>query len=179
VARALVAPDDFKGTFTAPQVAGAIAAGLRVGGVEADELPIADGGDGTIDALRVSLGGELNTAFVEDPLGRPVDARWAMLADGETAVVEVAQASGLGRVSPEERDAWAASTRGTGQTGKAVSEVARRCRAANRPLHVVAGSIALAPAEIDALLLAGVAEATTLPELERAGRELALTMKEE
>jgi glycerate kinase len=63
-------------------------------------------------------------------------------------------------------------------TGKAVAEVARRCRAARRPLHVVAGSSALAPAEIDALLLASVREATTLAELEGAGRELALAMKE-
>jgi glycerate kinase len=63
-------------------------------------------------------------------------------------------------------------------TGKAVAEVARRCRAANRPLHVVVGSSALAPTQIDALLLASVREATTLAELERAGRELALSIAE-
>jgi glycerate kinase len=64
-------------------------------------------------------------------------------------------------------------------TGKAVAEVARRCRAANRPLHVVAGSSALTPTDIHAMLLASVHEATTLRELERAGRALALTMTEE
>lgn len=112
--RALVAPDDFKGTFTAPQVAAAIAAGLRRGGAEADELPIADGGDGTMDALLASLGGSVHTAQVADPLGRPVRARWAMLEDGQ-AVVEMAQASGLRHVAARERDAWAATTRGTGE----------------------------------------------------------------
>ncbi|MBV8947901.1 MAG: glycerate kinase [Solirubrobacterales bacterium] len=321
--RALVAPDDFKGTFTAPQVASAIAVGLSGAGVEADELPIADGGDGTMNALLVSLGGELRTARVSDPLGRPTAARWAMLSDGDTAVIEMAQASGLGRVAPQDRDAWAASTRGTGElivlaaregarkvlvavggsattdggagaraalreadvnvpitvlcdvrvpfedaarvfgpqkgadpemvvrlterleslarsaprdprglemtgaagglsgglwaycgaelvdgarfvldavrfdqrlqaadfaisgegrldqqtlTGKAVAEVARRCRAAERPLHVVAGSSALTEAETDALLLASVREATTIGQLEAAGYELALTL---
>lgn len=325
MARALVAPDDFKGTFTAAQVAAAIAAGVRAAGLEADELPIADGGDGTLDALLVSLGGTLHTARVHDPLGRTVDAQWAMLADGDTAVVEMARASGLGLVSPEERDAWAASTQGTGElivaaaaaearkvlvavggsattdggagavqalaeagvevpitvicdvrvafedaarvfgpqkdadpatvarltdrlhrlaaaaprdprgipmtgaagglsgglwahcdadlvdgarfvldavglderlrtatfavsgegrldgqtlTGKAVAEVARRCRAAERPLHVVVGSSALELAEIDTLQLASVREATTLAELEQAGRELATVVLE-
>lgn len=323
--RALVAPDDFKGTFTAPQVAAAIAAGVRAAGVEADELPIADGGDGTLDALLVSLGGTRHTARVHDPLGRPVDAEWAMLADRDTAVVEMARASGLGLVAADERDAWAASTHGTGElivaavlagarkvlvavggsattdggagavqalrdaaiqvpitvicdvrvcfedaarvfgsqkgadpemiarlterlhhlaaaaprdprgipmtgaagglsgglwahcdaelvagaqfvldavsfderlrtaqfavsgegrldrqtlTGKAVAEVARRCRAAERPLHVVVGSSALELAEIDTLLLASVREATTLGQLEQAGRELATVAME-
>jgi glycerate 2-kinase len=114
-ARALVAPDDFKGTFTAPEVAAAIARGLRDEGVEADELPIADGGGGTMAALMVALVGELRTARVSDPLGRPVDARWAMLPDGRTAVVEMAEASGLSLVSESELDPWNASTRGTGE----------------------------------------------------------------
>jgi glycerate 2-kinase len=321
--RALVAPDDFKGTFTAPQVTAAIARGLRTAGVEADELPIADGGDGTIDALMAALGGELRTVRVADPLGRPVDAEWAMLADGQTAVVEMARASGLARVAEDERDPWAASTRGTGElivaaaragarkvlvavggsattdggagalealrearvdvpitvicdvrvpfedcarvfgpqkgadpdtierltrrlsalaeaaprdprgrpmsgaagglsgglwaycgaelvdgarfvldavafderlraaavavsgegkldeqtlTGKAVAEVARRCRAAGRPLHAIVGTCALAPEVVHGLGLASVREATTLEELETAGRDLGLSL---
>jgi len=113
--RALVAPDDFKGTFTAPQVAAAIAHGLRRAGIETDELPVADGGNGTMDALVASLGGTIRSETVSDPLGRPVAARWALLRDGRTAVVEMAEASGLWRVAPEERDAWRASTRGTGE----------------------------------------------------------------
>src|SRR4051812_24275220 len=66
-------------------------------------------------ALHASLGGELRTQRVGDPLGRPVDARWLLLPDGRTAVVEMAEASGLSLVAPEERDAWRASTRGTGE----------------------------------------------------------------
>src|SRR4051795_2479833 len=84
-ARVLVAPDDFKGTFTAPEVAAAIADGLRAAGLEADELPIADGGGGTMAALHASLGGELRAERVSDPLGRPVDARWLLLPAGRTA----------------------------------------------------------------------------------------------
>ena len=110
----LVAPDSFKGTFSARAVAHAIAEGLREGGLEAEELPIGDGGEGTMDALVATLGGDLHRRSVSDPLGRPVKAAFAILPDGR-AVVETAQASGLGLVKEEERDAWAASTRGTGE----------------------------------------------------------------
>jgi glycerate 2-kinase len=111
---ALVAPDSFKGTFSAREVAAAIAAGLREAGREAVELPVADGGEGTMDVLLTALGGELRTVTVSDPLGRPVEAGFALLPDG-SAVVEMAQASGLSLVAESERDAWAASTRGTGE----------------------------------------------------------------
>ena len=111
---ALVAPDSFKGTFSAPEVAAAIAAGLRGAGREARELPVADGGEGTMDVLVHALGGEVRTATVSDPLGRPVEAAFALLPDG-SAVVEMAQASGLSLVHEAERNAWAASTRGTGE----------------------------------------------------------------
>jgi glycerate 2-kinase len=317
--RVLVAPDDFKGTFSAPEVAAAVASGLRAAGAEADELPIADGGNGTMAALVASLGGELRTERVTDPLGRPIDAQWALLPGG-TAVVEMAEASGLVRVTDAARDAWRASTAGTGEliaaaaragaervlvavggsattdggagavealraagaevpitvlcdvrvafedagkvfgpqkgadpamverlterlneqgagaprdprgrpmtgaagglsgglwahcgaelvdgarhvldavdfdarlaaadlvvsgegrldaqtlTGKAIAEVARRCRDAGKPLHVVVGSSELDEEEVGELGLAGVREATTLDELEAAGRALA------
>ncbi|HXD58468.1 MAG TPA: glycerate kinase [Thermoleophilaceae bacterium] len=110
----LVAPDSFKGTFSAREVARAIAGGLRDGGLEAEELPIGDGGEGTMDALVATLGGELHELGVSDPLGRPIEASFAILPDGR-AVVEMAQASGLALVKEDERDAWAASTRGTGE----------------------------------------------------------------
>ena len=110
----LVAPDKFKGTLTAAEVAAAIARGLRAGGREAVELPVADGGDGTMDVLLSALGGEMRSAAVSDPLGRPVEARYALLPDGR-GVVEVAEASGLARLAGDEVDAWAASTRGTGE----------------------------------------------------------------
>jgi len=118
---ALVAPDSFKGTFSARQVATAIASGLRAAGREAVEMPVADGGEGTMDVLVGALGGELHTVTASDPLGRPVEAAFALLPDG-TAVVETAQASGLGLVEEGERDAWEASTRGTGELIVAAAE---------------------------------------------------------
>jgi glycerate 2-kinase len=111
----LVAPDSFKGTFAAPDVAAAIARGLRAVGREAVELPVADGGEGTMEVLLTALGGEKHTLSVSDPLGRQVEAAFALLPDGRTGVVETAQASGLWRVAEDERDAWAATTRGTGE----------------------------------------------------------------
>ena len=110
----LVAPDSFKGTFSATEVATALARGLRAGGQAAVELPVADGGEGTLDALLAALGGKRRTAMVADPLGRPLEAAYGLLSDG-SAIVESAQASGLGLVSEADRDAWAASTLGTGE----------------------------------------------------------------
>jgi glycerate kinase len=132
---ALVAPDSFKGTFSAPEVAAAIAAGLRSTGREARELPVADGGEGTMDVLVQALGGEVRTATVTDPLGRPVEAAFAVLADG-SAVVEMAQASGLSLVDESERDAWAASTRGTGEL------IAAAVEAGGAPVIVTVGGSA-------------------------------------
>ena len=110
----LVAPDKFKGTFTAAEVAAAIAAGIRNGGRQAEELPVADGGEGTADALLRALGGEWIEAEASDALGRPIQARFAVLQDGR-AVVEAAEASGLARIPAAERDAVAATSRGTGE----------------------------------------------------------------
>ena len=125
--RFLVAPDSFKGTFSAAEVAEAIGRGLSSGGADADLLPAADGGEGTMDALLAALGGERRTAPAHDPLGRPIQAQWARLADGRTAVVEVAAASGLGLVAEAERDAETASTAGTGELiAAAVADGARR-----------------------------------------------------
>ena len=110
----LVAPDKFKGTMTAAEVAAAIAAGVRDGGRSAEELPVADGGEGTADALLHALGGDWREAEASDALGRPIEARFAVLDDGR-AVVEAAEASGLARIPEGERDAFAASSRGTGE----------------------------------------------------------------
>ncbi len=111
----LIAPDKFKGTFTAAQVAGAIGAGLAQAGWTAHALPVADGGDGTAEVLLGLLGGERRSATVPDPLGRPIEAPFVLLADAAgSAVVDVAAASGLQRVAEDERDAEAASTTGTG-----------------------------------------------------------------
>jgi len=132
---ALVAPDSFKGTFSAGEVAAAIAAGLRDAGREAVELPVADGGEGTLDALMSTLPGTIEHASVSDPLGRPVEAAFALIDEGATAIVEMAQASGLGLVAEAERDAWAASTRGTGELIAAAVEAG-----ATRVIVTVGGS---------------------------------------
>jgi glycerate kinase len=105
----------------AVEVAAAIARGLRAGGREAVELPVADGGEGTMDVLLTTLRGERRSARVQDPLGREVEAAWALLDDGR-AVVEMAQASGLRLVKEGERDVWAASTYGTGELIVAAAE---------------------------------------------------------
>ena len=113
--RWLVAPDSFKGTFTASEVAAALAEGLGAGGAVADACPVADGGEGTLDVLLDALGGTRVGSTARDPLGRPVEAAYGLLADGRTAVVETAAASGLQRVAEHERDAEAASSAGTGE----------------------------------------------------------------
>jgi glycerate kinase len=109
----LVAPDSFKGTFSASEVAAAIGRGLEAGGRPVDLCPVADGGEGTLEALLGPLGAELREAQVTDPLGRPIVARFAIGAG--VAIVETAAAGGLGLVAPQERDAVAASTGGTGE----------------------------------------------------------------
>lgn len=104
--RVLVAPDSFKGTFTATQVASLIASGIRGGAIE---LPLADGGEGTLDALARALSASIVDARTVDPWHRPVTAAFALA--GETAVVELARASGL-HFGPG--DPLTASTFGTG-----------------------------------------------------------------
>jgi glycerate kinase len=122
----LVAPDSFKGTLSATEVARAIAAGLEAGGRPVDLCPVADGGEGTLDALMEAREGERRAVEVSDPLGRAVMAEFGLVSEGGresrgrgggrlVGIVEMAAASGLHLVAPAERDALAASTFGTGQ----------------------------------------------------------------
>ncbi|MDP9378130.1 MAG: glycerate kinase [Actinomycetota bacterium] len=112
----LVAPDKFKGTFQASEVAAAIGRGLERAGLTAPDLcPVADGGEGTQDALVSALGGEVIEEDVLDPLGRTIRASYALLEKGQTGLVEMAAASGLALLTEEERDPQRASTYGTGQ----------------------------------------------------------------
>jgi glycerate kinase len=113
--RFLVAPDSFKGTFEAGAVAAAIAAGIEDGGAEAERCPVADGGEGTMAVLLEALGGQRRQVEVHDPLRRPIEASFGLLEEGETAIVEAAEASGLGLLAPEERDPERADTFGTGE----------------------------------------------------------------
>ena len=109
--RALACPASLKGVLDAPAAAAALAEGLRAGGAEAVELPVADGGEGTAEVLRLALGGEWRQADVQDAFGRPRSVRWLLLPDG-TAVVESAAAVPL---DPERLDPLAASSRGYGE----------------------------------------------------------------
>ena len=114
----LVAPDSFKGTMSAVEVADAIGEGLRKAGRPVDLCPVADGGEGTLAALLAAFGGDLEAAAVSDPLGREIEASFALVSDArdrKVAVVEMAAASGLALVAEGERDAFAASTFGTGE----------------------------------------------------------------
>ena len=112
----VIATDSFKGSCSAPDAARAMAAGVRQVFPQAETvcLPVADGGEGTTDALLTALGGQRVSVPVHDPMGRPILAEYGLLPDG-TAVVETAAASGLPLVAPEERDALHASTYGTGE----------------------------------------------------------------
>jgi glycerate kinase len=110
----LLCPASLKGVLSAREAAAALALGLRVAGAEPVELPVADGGEGTSEALHASLGGDWREASVADPLGRPVKARWLVLPDGR-AVVEAAAAIGLPLLAEGERDPLIASSRGLGE----------------------------------------------------------------
>ncbi len=131
--RILVAPQQFKGSLSAGEAAEAIADGLRraLPGVELDLLPLADGGPGTVEALVEASGGRFREFSVHDPLGRPVRARWGALgAQGEqntaTAVIEMAAASGLALLRPQERDPRKTSTFGTGELLRAALDAGQR-----------------------------------------------------
>jgi glycerate 2-kinase len=112
----LVAPNALKGSVSALDAAERIGLGLKKSGLDADLdlMPIADGGDDTMDVL-VASGGEIHEAEVLDPLRRRIRAQFALLADGQTAVVEMARASGLKLLEPSERDPLITTTYGTGQ----------------------------------------------------------------
>ncbi|HMI98704.1 MAG TPA: glycerate kinase [Gaiellaceae bacterium] len=101
----------------------ALSAGLHAGGLEAEEVPVADGGEGTAEVFAASVGGEWRTAPASDPLGRVVAARFLVLEDG-SAVVEAAEAIGLARLAEGERDPMRASSRGLGQLLLAVAAAA-------------------------------------------------------
>lgn len=115
--RVVVCPDSFKGSLSAREAAAAIARGVRMadGTAEVVEIPLADGGEGTLDVLIGPTGGHTRSVQVHDPLMRPIDACYGILGGGETAVVEMAAASGLGLLSESERDPMVTSTFGTGE----------------------------------------------------------------
>ena len=126
--RVVVAPDSYKGSVSAVGVAAALERGvLRVfPQAEVRKIPIADGGEGTVEALVTATGGQMRKARVQGPLGEPVEACWGILGDGQTAVIEMAAASGLPLVPQERRDPRITTTYGTGELIRAALDAGLR-----------------------------------------------------
>ncbi|MBU8906856.1 glycerate kinase [Desertibacillus haloalkaliphilus] len=115
--KVVVAPDSFKGSLTALEVAEQMKLGVKraIPEAEVEMVPVADGGEGTMDTLVHHTYGEQKRESVEGPLGDPVEAKWGILGDKETAVIEMAEASGFNLVSSDRLNPLQASTYGTGQ----------------------------------------------------------------
>lgn len=123
--RIVIAPDSFKGSLTSHEVAQAMERGVKrvLPQCTTVLLPLSDGGEGLVDSLVVASGGKLLDYEVQGPLGRPVNAQMGLLGDGKTAVIEMAQASGLTLIKLEERNPLVTSTFGTGQLIKAALDL--------------------------------------------------------
>ncbi len=115
--KVIIAPNAFKGALDAFQVAEAISSGLKLSHLsnEHEILPIADGGDGTLEVLVGFFQGTYITCQVDDPLGRPIQAKFGLIEDGKTAIIEMAAASGIRHLKEHELNPLKASTTGTGQ----------------------------------------------------------------
>jgi glycerate 2-kinase len=125
----VIAPDSYKGCMTAAEVAEAMARGVRrvLPDAELNLIPMADGGEGTVQAMVDATGGRLIPATVTGPLGEPVAARFGLMGDGETAVIEMASASGLPLVPADRRNPLLTTTYGTGELIRlALEQGARR-----------------------------------------------------
>ncbi|SER66991.1 glycerate kinase [Psychrobacillus sp. OK032] len=113
----VVSPDSFKGSLTAMEAAREIAAGIKEVNpmIETVLLPVADGGEGTLEPLILATNGHTVQVDVHDPIGRPIQVEYGVLGDGETCVIEMAKASGLTLLKDDERNPLIASTFGTGE----------------------------------------------------------------
>ena len=122
--RIVIAPDSFKECLSATQVAFAISEGIRktVHETEISCIPVADGGEGTVEALVTATSGRIVQTPSVDALNRPIQSFYGILGDGKTAIIEMAAASGLELLSPEERNPIVSSTFGTGLLLKAAME---------------------------------------------------------
>ena len=113
----VIAPDSYKGSVYAPEAARAMREGVLrvVPDAETVLVPVADGGDGTLETLVETSGGTTRTATVTGPLGDPTEAQWGAMGDGQTAVIEMARTSGLALVPNDRRDPLTATTAGLGE----------------------------------------------------------------
>jgi glycerate kinase len=126
--RYLLAPNSFRDALSSPRAAAAMAAGVRRAEPSAEivEMPLADGGDGTLEVLSGLLAARRIEVVARDPLGRPLAASIALGDGGRTAIVEMAEASGLKRLAPADRDPLRADTRGTGDLLRAALDLGAR-----------------------------------------------------
>ncbi len=124
----VIAPDSYKESLSALEVAQAVEAGFRQVFPDADYVlvPVADGGEGTVDAMVAATGGRKEIVTVTGPLGEPVEAFYGLTGDGETAVIEMAAASGLMLVPAAARDPLRTSSRGTGELIRAALDAGAR-----------------------------------------------------
>src|SRR3989441_8270157 len=115
--RILIAPQSLKGSLTAAEAGQAIAQGVRAAypQAEIEIVPVADGGEGTVQALVDATGGQIVQQTVTGPLGEPVTAFFGLLGDGRTAALEMAAAAGLPLVPPDKRDPRITTTYGVGE----------------------------------------------------------------
>lgn len=122
--RIIVAPDSYKGSVSAVGTANAMEKGIKAvfPGAEVIKVPIADGGEGTVEALVTATGGQVLYEDVIGPLGNVIQSHWGILGDEKTAVIEMAAASGLPLVPPDRKDPCITTTYGTGQLIKAALE---------------------------------------------------------
>ncbi|MFC4802910.1 glycerate kinase [Neobacillus sp. GCM10023253] len=113
----VIAPDSFKGSLTALEAAQAIERGIKRANTSAETVlvPVADGGEGTTDSLVAATNGRMVDVMVKGPLLEPVKAAYGMLGDQETCVIEMATASGLNLIKPEQRNPMLSTTFGTGE----------------------------------------------------------------
>ena len=113
----VIAPQEFKGSLSAIEIARAIEVGVlrAIPHAETVLAPVADGGDGTLQSLVDSSGGRIESAAVTGPLGEVLVAEWGALGDGETAVIEMARSSGLALLDLDDRDPRIATTKGVGE----------------------------------------------------------------
>lgn len=116
----IISPDSFKGSCSATQVAKSIEETIYElnNTIDVVTIPVADGGEGTIDAITTCVDATIYEVEVSDPLGRPMTAKYAMLNDSQTAIIEMAQASGLPLLAEDERNPLLTTTYGTGQLMK-------------------------------------------------------------
>ena len=135
--KVVIAPDSFKDSLSAQGVAEAIALGLAQVWPQATlvKCPMADGGEGTVESILAACAGELRRSRVRGPLGAPVEAAWGWLPHTQTAIIEMAEASGLQLVPPGQRDACISSTFGTGELIRAALDVG-----AQRVILAIGGS---------------------------------------